>query len=736
MNDEGNFYVIETKGQAIQFVERNGQKYWILTTQNTAYVIGTIANGRLSHFYWGERLLGPNDYPGVGRPLSTYGREQLAMPSDEYPTWGGFLYSEPCLKISYANGNRDTKLLYSTYRQEGDENELPVLVITLQESANPLEVDLYYRIIPEFDLIERKAIIRNVSSEWIDLESTLSAAWQLPKLYTGNYRLTHLSGRWSSETQLRRLSLSAGRHVLESRQGLTSADANPFFAVDIQTLDSAGASEEQGQVWFGALAWSGNWKITVDQHFDPMRAYVAGGINDFDFRWRLSPDEEFSTPPFLAGYTAHGFGQASRNLHQHQLKYLLPRSVAHQLRPVLYNSWEAVSFDVNEEKQLALAQRAVQVGIELFVVDDGWFGERHHDRAGLGDWWVNPQKFPRGLDPLIAEVHRLGMKFGIWVEPEMVNPDSDLYRAHPEWVYHFSERDGSQHRNQLVLNLARSEVASYIFDSLNRLLEQHTIDFVKWDFNRSVTEPGWPDAPLEKQREVSVRHIQAFYQIVEQLRVKHPHVLWEVCAGGGGRADLGALARFDQCWTSDNTDPFDRLLIQEGYSQVYAPKTMMAWVSNSPESTHINNRALGLTYRFHSAMMGSLGLGEDLHRYSDEEMEQVAEFVAEYKSIRHTIQHGLLYRLISPRTGDMAAVQYVSEDMSESVVFVFWHSQHYWQVAPRIYLRGLEASGLYRIEGIAYEHHLVSGQSLMSTGIAPELRGHFASALIKLYITE
>jgi alpha-galactosidase len=723
----------ETDEQSIQFIEHAQGKYWILTTRHSAYVIGVTENGRLSHVYWGDRLLKPADYPGVARPLAnTY----QSWPDDEYPAWGGTLYTEPCLKVTCADGNRDTKLIYHAFRQERDASGLPVLIITLKEQVYPLEVDLSYRIIPACDLLERKAIVRNTGTNWVDLESVLSAAWHLPLLSTGQYRLTHLSGRWNSETQLRRTTLSAGRQVLESRRGLTSHEANPFFAIDIQTSESAGASEEHGQVWFGGLAWSGNWKISIEQQYDPLRAYVAGGVNDFDFRWRLAAGEEFSTPPFIAGYTSQGFGQASRNLHRYQLDYLLPATAAHTLRPVLYNSWEAVYFDVNEEKQLALAQRAAQLGVELFVVDDGWFGERHHDRAGLGDWWVNPQKFPRGLGPLIDEVHRLGMKFGIWVEPEMVNPDSDLYRAHPDWIYHFPEREGTQLRNQFLLNLARPEVAAYVFDCLDRLLGEHAIEFIKWDFNRSITEPGWPDAPLEGQREIYVRHIQAFYQIVERLRARYPSVLWEACAGGGGRVDLGALARFDQCWTSDNTDPFDRLVIQEGYSLAYAPKTMMAWVSNSPHSAEINNRVLDLTYRFHSAMTGSLGLGEDLHRYSEAEMELVAKLVAEYKAIRHIVQHGLLYRLASPRTGDLAAVQYVSEDRRESVLFAFRHARHYWQTTPRIYPRGLEAGALYRIEGIANEHHPVSGQSLMSVGLAPELRGHLASALVKLSLVE
>lgn len=726
-----------TAWQVIQFFEAaqaepKAEKSWLLTTRRTAYVMGLDENGRLQHLYWGERLPYITDYPGLGRPKTLYALEGNIVSSEEYPAWGGFLYTEPALKATFVDGVRDLALTYVRHREETGPEGLPILIITLKDQHYPLEVDLYYKVVAECDLIERQAVVRNIGKNPVTLESALSAAWQLPAQRDGAYRLTHLSGRWNTETQVRHTMLTDGRKILESRRGLTSAEANPFFAIDIVSADNVGASEEQGQVWYGALGWSGNWKITIDQASEPVRAYVAGGINDFDFRWNLKPGEEFKTPPFSAGYTNQGFGQASRNLHQYQLDYVLPRAHAKRPRQVLYNSWEAVFFDVTEEKQLQLAERAARLGVELFVIDDGWFGQRHNDRVGLGDWYVNQEKFPRGLAPLIARVNELGMDFGIWVEPEMVNPDSDLYRAHPDWVYHFPHRERNEQRNQLMLNLAKPEVVNYTFEWLDKLLGDHNIAFVKWDFNRAITEPGWPDAPKEQQREVYVRHVLNLYDIIERLRAKYPSVIWEACASGGGRANLGALARFDQVWTSDNTDPYDRLYIQEGYSMAYAPKTMMAWASDSPTSKHINNIALSMKYRFHSAMCGSLGLGEDLNGYSEAQMAEAAALVGEYKSIRHIVQEGLLYRLLSPRSNDLAAVQYVTRDQRESALFVFAHAQHWWQAQPRIYLRGLDPVLHYEIEGIEGETGHASGQSLMSLGIKPKLRGHFDSVVVKL----
>lgn len=727
----------KTDSPVTQHFVDNDRITWMLTMQQSAYVMGIDAQGRLRHLYWGGHLPAAEDYPGIGRPQSHYEREHFALTTDEYPAWSGLVYTEPCLKVTFTDGVRDCRLTYQCHREETGPDGLAVLIITLKDTSYPLEVDLHYKVLPACNLIERWAVVRNTGQNWMDIEVVSSAAWQLPTQYTGTYRLTHLSGRWNSETQLQQTNLAAGRIVLESRRGLTSAEANPFFAIDVQTAESTGggATEENGQVWFGALAWSGNWKIAIEQQSNPLRAYVAGGINDFDFRWRLNGGETFVTPPFVGGYTMGGFGQASRNLHLYQLDYGLPRSQAKKPRQILYNSWEAVSFNMTEANQLELARRAARLGVELFVMDDGWFGQRSNDRTSLGDWYVNPQKFPHGLAFLINEVNHLGMNFGIWIEPEMVNPDSDLYRAHPDWVYFFPQREGSLIRNQLLLNLARPEVANYVFNTLDTLLSTYNITFVKWDFNRPISEPGWPDAPLEQQREVYVRHVEAFYKVIEQLRSRHPNVVWEVCASGGGRADLGALSRFDQCWTSDNTNAFDRLFIQEGYSMAYAPKTMMAWVSTpSPPTTdrRQNHMKLSLKYRFHSAMTGSLGLGDDIRRYTEEEMTEVASLIAMYKSIRSIVQDGFLYRLVSPRHHTHSAVQYVNHDRTESVIFVFLHTQHYWNVSPRIYLRGLDPTYRYTIEGCENECYSVSGQSLMSAGIAPLLRGHFDSALIQL----
>ncbi|KAF9119038.1 Alpha-galactosidase, partial [Mortierella sp. GBA39] len=367
----------------------------------------------------------------------------------------------------------------------------------------------------------------------------------------------------------------------------------------------------------------------------------------------------------------------------------------------------------------------------LFVVDDGWFGQRNHDRAGLGDWYVNKEKFPNGLGELIGKVHELGMEFGIWVEPEAVNPDSDLYRAHPDWVYHFETRRRTELRNQLLLNISKPEVKAYILQFMTELLQNHRIKFIKWDMNRTVTEPGMKDHPLHRQKELWIRHVRSLYEIWAELRRRFPHVEFETCAGGGARIDLGIFRYADQSWPSDNTDAFDRLSIQEGFSYTYAPRMMTCWVTESP--TGMNKRNVSLKYRFHSAMMGTLGIGSNLNEWSDELIEQSGEFIRQYKAIRPLVQFGRQYRLADLQHKGVTAVQYVDEAGTDSAVFAFLHSQRLGEPLPRLRLQGLQADRAYAIEGLPGSW---SGRALMNIGIELPLRGDFDSLLYRVMAVE
>ncbi len=495
------------------------------------------------------------------------------------------------------------------------------------------------------------------------------------------------------------------------------------------------AGEEHGEVWFGALAWSGSWRFTIEQNqLDFVR--VTGGFNPFDFGYKLKPGEHLETPVFYGGYSAHGLGGASRLLHRFEIAHILPQSPDPKPRPVIYNSWEATEFRVDEPGQVALAEKAASIGVDRFVMDDGWFGQRKDDHAGLGDWYVNPQKFPNGLKPLIDKVHALGMDFGLWVEPEMINPDSDLYRKHPDWVLNFPGRPRTESRNQLVLNLARPDVRDYIFGFLDKILTENDIAFLKWDYNRNWSEPGWDQVPVDEQKKVYVEFIRNLYSILAELRKKHPRVEIESCSGGGGRVDLGILQYTDEVWPSDNTDPFDRLSMQDGFSYAYPPQIMMAWVTDSPH--WLNGRATSLGYRMLSSMQGSLGIGANLNKWTPEDFATAKRLITAYHSVQRTIVRGDLYRLISPRESSQFSVtESVSADKNQAVVFAFTHSTIQGRTLPLLQLLGLDPGAQYKltmIEGKARPETptTATGAWWMNHGLNLELRGDFQAAAFHL----
>jgi alpha-galactosidase len=698
------------------------KKLWVLETDRVSYVLGVNEQNSLQNVYWGKKLLRDEDLATAhtGREHASFDSRET-MTNEEYPGWGGLRYNEPCVKVTLADGTRDLVLNYVSHEIHGDRLE-----IHTKDIRYALAVDLLYRVYPRSGIIEKRSIIRNQTGQPVVVESAQSGVWYVPA--GEGYRLSYLTGRWAGETQLHREPVEPGKKVLESRRGNTSHQANPWFALDYQ----GAADEEHGRVWFGAIGWSGNWKLVVEET-PAQQVRVTGGFNDFDFGYLLKPGETLETPTFYGGFTDQGFGESSRIMHAFERQEILPDRAAPHPRPVLYNSWEATTFDVNEAGQKQLADKAAKIGVELFVMDDGWFGQRNDDHAGLGDWTVNPQKFPNGLKGLIDYVNGLGMKFGLWVEPEMVNPNSDLYRAHPDWAMHFNDRPRSEARNQLILNMARDDVRDHIFTVLDKLVSENHIEFLKWDMNRHFGEPGWPEVAVAEQKQIWVKYVDNVYNIIDRLRAKHPGLEIESCSGGGGRLDLGILKRVDEVWTSDNTEAFDRLRIQEGFTNAYAPKVMMAWVTDVP---NLNGRSTPLKYRFLVAMQGSLGIGSNLNHWTDADFALASRMVGIDKEIRATVQQGNLYRLFSPREGEFTANQYVSQDGKQAVLFAFLHSQQYLRPAPVVYLRGLDERAVYRIKPIddklTGRLETASGSYLMNHGIELRLGGDFDSTMLTL----
>ena len=708
----------------IRFVEKS--KIFFLDAGTASYVFGVNEQNMLQHLYWGAPVARVEDF-ATARSFHEWASFDLGTTTtpQEYPGWGAGLYVEPSLKVTFSDGNRDLVLHYVEHHIESNR-----LIVTLKDIERELFVHLRYTVYPKAGIIRRDAIVENRTTQPLVIENAQSGAFYVPR--GDGYRLRYLSGRWAGEWQLNEEAVHTGVKVLESRRGSTSHQMNPWFALD----RNGNSDPEHGSVWFGSLGWSGSWRISVEET-PHQQVRVTGGFNTFDFGYTLAPGENLETPAFYAGYTDGGIGEASRTLHRFERAEILPNGSGARTRPVLYNSWEATDFNVDEPGQKALAEKAASLGVERFVMDDGWFGQRNTDHAGLGDWYVNPKKFPNGLGPLIQRVHELGMDFGIWVEPEMVNPDSDLYRKHPDWAMHFGGRPRTEARNQLLLNLARDDVREYVFNWLDELVSKNDIAFLKWDYNRNFSEPGWPEAPADQQKKIWVKFTQNLYDILDRLRKKHPKLEIESCSGGGGRVDLGMLRRVEQVWPSDNTEALDRLTIQQGFTYAYTPHIMMAWVTDVP---NFNGRSVPLQFRFLVAMQGSLAIGSNLNKWQQEDFALAKQMVSYYKSIRETVENGDLYRLTPPSDTNFKASQYVSPDKSQSVVFAFLHSQQFGRMLPALTVRGLDEKASYSVtvfDGKSRPHGSpipakLSGAYLMNHGLVLPLTGDYDATSFRL----
>ncbi len=660
-----------------------GDKYWVLTSGEAAFALGVEPGGVLIDCYWGRKLPRVEDYPAAVLAEAFPFEHPLQNAATSVPTGEAGSSDERMLDATTPRGRLRGFVLRFDSAAVADDT----LAIELRDAAQSVIVTLQYRTLDRFGLFTRDVSIRNVGTSQLQLTRVFSGTFHLPDL--GGFALNRLDGRWGDEFRKQRDSMAVGTIQHESRRVTTSHGGVPYFAIDRDEPGFA-ASEEDGEVWFGSLQWSGNWKLIAERTRDD-RGIIHLGINDHDFAWDLQPGAEFAAPRLIYGHTRHGFGAMSRAFHDFVREELSPRQ--NYVPAVVYNSWYATLFDVDEKGQTALAEQAAKLGVELFVMDDGWFSGRLNDKAGLGDWWPDATKFPNGLKPLADTVHARGMKFGLWIEPEMVNPDSDLYRAHADWILHYGERERTPMRNQSILNLGRPDVQDYLIEIFDKLLRETPIDFIKWDMNRNASEPGWPSHDRDG-REIWVRYVQGLYRVWTELRKRHPGVIWENCSGGGGRVDLGMMAITEQTWTSDNTLVPARLRIQEGYSQLFPASTMAAWVTDEEKHEY------PLELRFHASMAGALGVGGNLLAWSDEDRAVAAKQVARFKQLRSTIMGGDLYRLRSPHAGAFSAFMHVAKDKREAELFAFRMHRARLGRNPLIRLAGLDPEALYSVEGI------------------------------------
>ncbi|MGW7073004.1 alpha-galactosidase [Streptomyces sp. NPDC054855] len=670
---------------------------FLLCAPGTSYALRIDADDTPRHVHWGAPL---TIEQAVTLPVHDGLRSSFASTSgEELPVEGGPRFGAPSLLVRFKDGSRGIEWLYEDHTIK--DNHLDV---RLRDRHYPLGCTLHYAIHEDSDVIERSLTLHHLADgdeAPIEVLRCDAAAWSVPTV--SGRRISHTVGQWSGETQLRRTEAPYAETVFTSRRGVSGHFANPWVMVD-----GGDADETHGEVWSMALAWSGSWRISAVRDHTGGPFTVTGGSAHDGIVWHLQPGESRRTPTFAGLYSRGGFGTNSRGWHHYVAAHVLP--LPDEVRPVVYNSWEATGWNVTLEGQRTLATRAADLGVELFVVDDGWFGRRTNDRAGLGDWHPNPERFPQGLGPLINEIRGHGMRFGLWVEPEMTNPDSDLYREHPDWVLHMPHRRRTELRNQLVLNFARADVVEWAYTWLDHLVTTHAIDFLKWDMNRALTEAGWPGHPDGER--LWTDHTHGVYGVLERLRQAHPDLRIEGCAGGGGRADLGMMARTDQIWISDNTDADDRIPIQHGYSQIYPARTMSAWVTDSPNP--YTQRTTPLPYRFHIAMAGALGIGGDLSRWSETELAEARELVALYKDIRPVVQFGEQFRLHD-------GVQYRA---GERVVVIAWGQDR------TLRLTGLSPTAAYVDDATGAVHH---GAALLTHGLPLSLpKGDHTSTVVRL----
>jgi alpha-galactosidase len=692
---------------------------FLLTGDGFSYAFAVERDGTpLRHLYWGGPL-DRDDLPrlvaaGAARAGSnTWSRPRAHR--EELVAYGGARFDESALLVEFADGVTALNLRYDGVDGvNGVDGAGDRLAVRLVDKHRALAVTVCYAV--RGPALCRWLEVTNRGTEPVVLTRAGSASWPVP--WQQRYQATTLSGGYAAETQVRRLPLGIGRLVLESRRGVPGHAHQPWLAVD------GGAGEEHGEVWSLAVAHGGSWKLVAEVSGDGY-LHVTAGVNDFNLRQALDPGARVALPESVGVYGPTGYADLSARWHAYERAHVLPRP--DQVRPVLYNSWESTFFDVRHDDQVALAKRARELGVELFVVDDGWFAGRTDERGGLGDWRADPAKLPAGVAGLADEVHALGMRFGLWVEPESVSADSDLYREHPDWVQRWPDREPTPLRRSFGLDFGLPAVQDWAVATLDRLVRDGHVDFLKWDLNRSLTDVTGAAA---------LRHEAGFRAVLDRLRAAQPDLWVETCASGGGRSDLATLSRFDQSWPSDNTDALERLAIQEGYAFIHAPQTMSCWVTDSPG--YLSKRPIPLRFRFHTAMTGVLALGGRLGEWSPAEFAEAAGYLSRYLEIRDTVQLGRRYRLDAPPPGstnygaprpERTALCCVAADGSQVVVFVFAQTVRQDCADPPLRLRGLDPAARYRDVDTGIDY---GGAFLTGHGLRPLLAGDYASELVVL----
>ncbi len=657
--------------------------------------------------------------------------------NDAFPTFGTSYVNEPALRAVHADGNTSTELAYVSHTTEQEADGVQYTEITLRDTYFPFDVVLCFNAYQKENVIEAWTVISHNEKKPVMLYNYASSHLFFSE---PTYYLTQFYGEWADEMKMKEMQLTRGKKVLESKLGVRSNQhAHACFLLGLD----APAQENSGRVLGGTLAWPGSWNLTFDvDNLDNL--HVICGINSFAGQYSLAKGEKFETPRMLYSYSDEGTGRITRNFHRWAKKYGIWRG--DRTRTTLLNNWEATYFDFNEEVLSGIIKDASEMGFELFLLDDGWFGTKHprnSDNAGLGDWQVNKNKLPNGLGYLVEEADKNGIKFGIWLEPEMVNPASELYEKHPDWVITQPNRPLDLSRNQLILDLSNPKVQDFVYSVVdNTMTENPGIAYIKWDCNRFVTNSGSFYLPAEKQSHLWIEYVRGLLSIFERVRAKYPDVSIMLCSGGGGRIDYASLRYFDEFWISDNTDAYNRIFIQWGATYFFPSMALASHVSVVPN--HITGRTVPLKFRFDVAMSAKLGMDLQPKDMTPEEKEFSKNAIQEYYGIREIVQHGDLYRLLSPYESVRTAMMYVSEDKKDAVVFTYLLEKVINGGNNQVlYLKGLDPEKRYRLNELnkapntyswftPLEGKTYTGAYLMEYGIRFPMYNQFESKIIRL----
>lgn len=734
---------------AIRYHEKT--KIFHIFNKEVSYIIHIMENGQLENLYYGKAVRDKEDFTYLHEEcirshmavcVPEPGTLSMHYTKQEYPVYGTGDYRSPALSVRQENGSRIVNFTYRSHEIYGgkkpltplpavyteNDGEAQTLEILLHDSLMDTDLVLSYTIFTEIPVLTRNSRIVQKGNQKIVLERAMSASVEFPDM---DYEMVHLSGAWARERYVKNRKLEMGIQAVQSLTGTcSSAEHNPFLA-----LKRPHTTEDQGDVYGFSLVYSGNFLAQTEvSTFDITR--VMMGIHPEGFQWELGAGEEFQTPEVVMVYSSQGLNKMSQTYHRLYRKRLMRGVWRDQARPILLNNWEATYFDFNEEKILNIAAKAKEAGVELFVLDDGWFGTRNDDYRGLGDWYVNLEKLPDGISGLSRKVEEMGLKFGLWVELEMVNKDSDLYRAHPDWIIGVPERFESHSRHQHVLDFSRKEVVDYIYAMVSKIIRESSISYIKWDMNRYMTEPYSRGLDASSQGKVMHKYILGVYDLYTRLTTEFPEILFESCASGGARFDPAMLYFAPQTWTSDDTDGSERTKIQYGTSYVYPIVSMGAHVSAVPN--HQLYRVTPLSSRANVAYFGTFGYELDLNLLSNKEMEMVKEQIGFMKENRELIQmDGDFYRLRSPFEGNDTAWMVVSQDRKQAIAGFYQKMNKVNASWLRLKLQGLDKERLYDVqcEETIYQAY---GDELMYVGIPVDRErlnkkgGDFASLIYVL----